>query len=258
MRHPDQSFRAKLRRKLAYRRHNQRIAQRAALEATFLETCEPVIARGPFAGMRYATAAHCSTLAPKLLGSYELELQPTILALIAEKFELVIDVGAAEGYYAVGFARAMPASRIIAFEAESRARASLTSLAELNGVGGRIEIEGTASPESLSKLPLSHSLVFVDVEGYEGELLDPERVPGLREATIVVEIHEMFVPGLTNHLKERFESTHSVELIQPSPRDPLNYPELAAMPEPQARLLLDEMRDPTGEGWCFGVFRPRS
>ena len=40
-------------------------------------------------------------LIPRLLGTYECELHPHLAALSAEGLDCVIDVGCAEGYYAV-------------------------------------------------------------------------------------------------------------------------------------------------------------
>lgn len=61
------------------------------------------VRRGPFAGLRYPSHdAVGSSLWPKLLGSYEAELAPTFEALCATPYRTVVDVGAAEGYYAVG------------------------------------------------------------------------------------------------------------------------------------------------------------
>ena len=56
----------------------------------------------------------------------------------------------------------------------------------------------------------------MDVEGAEDFLLEPSRAPGLRTAEILVELHDMFVPGVTERLKARFEPTHTVSLISNS------------------------------------------
>ncbi|MCS7063959.1 MAG: hypothetical protein NZM04_07975, partial [Methylacidiphilales bacterium] len=63
------------------------------------------VRHGPFAGMVYENDTFCcSAIAPKLLGSYEREIQPWIESLLLDRWEGVVDVGCAEGYYAVGFA----------------------------------------------------------------------------------------------------------------------------------------------------------
>src|SRR5438094_9802013 len=64
------------------------------------------VLNGPFRGLQYPSAeAICSAILPKLLGSYEKELHCTIERLCNTDCSVVVDVGCAEGFYAVGFAR---------------------------------------------------------------------------------------------------------------------------------------------------------
>src|SRR5207302_355482 len=63
---------------------------------------------GPFAGMEYVSAATEGALVPRLLGTYESELHPHLQAFAEAGLDCVVDVGCAEGYYAVGLARMMP------------------------------------------------------------------------------------------------------------------------------------------------------
>lgn len=49
---------------------------------------------------------------PNLVGSYESELHLQIEQLILERPQVVIDVGCAEGYYAVGLAQRLPDATI--------------------------------------------------------------------------------------------------------------------------------------------------
>jgi methylase of polypeptide subunit release factors len=52
----------------------------------------------------------------------------------------VIDIGAAEGYYAIGFARRLPAARVIASDLDPVARLLCWLLARRNGVGDRVSV----------------------------------------------------------------------------------------------------------------------
>src|SRR5262249_14170280 len=78
------------------------------LANTYMAREGTTIRGGPFAGMDYVTEATEGALIPRLLGTYESELHPYILAFARMGPEAVIDVGSAEGYYAVGLARLMP------------------------------------------------------------------------------------------------------------------------------------------------------
>src|SRR6266536_4427969 len=92
------------------------------------------ILHGPFAGMRYITDSVGSALVPKLLGIYERELNGCIERACARQLPLIVDVGAAEGYYAIGLTRRNPNARVIAFEMEEKGRAALRRMADLNGI----------------------------------------------------------------------------------------------------------------------------
>ena len=72
------------------------------------------VAAGPFAGMRYAGLPSGSTAGPKLLGSYESEIAAWIEGLCGARLDTIVDVGCAEGYYAVGMAMRCPAARVLA------------------------------------------------------------------------------------------------------------------------------------------------
>src|SRR5512140_2013789 len=61
---------------------------------------------GPFKGMRYGDFSYNSALIPKLLGTYEADLHNWVGEALATGYDAVINVGCAEGYYAVGFAYA--------------------------------------------------------------------------------------------------------------------------------------------------------
>src|SRR5262245_41340678 len=77
------------------------------------ETLNLSVQRGPFAGMVYPDhAAVGSTLYPKLLGSYERELHQTVDDIVRLGYDTVVDIGAAEGYYAVGLAMKMPGTQV--------------------------------------------------------------------------------------------------------------------------------------------------
>jgi hypothetical protein len=213
---------------------------------------------GPFRGLRYVNESICSTLAPKLLGTYERELVSWIEALLREPFDLVVNVGAAEGYYAVGFARRGHAP-VIAFETETAGRELIAQLAARNGVSGRVEIAGSCDPAGLNArlAAAGRPLVIMDVEGYEAALLDPGAVPELRRAVILVELHEDAEP-VAGILDARFRRSHEVTECRAQPRvwSDLPWPaRLGGLLAP-ARFVaaMDEHR-PTGMRWW--LLRPR-
>lgn len=164
-------------------------------------------------------------MVPKLLGIYERELHPIIERAIAGQFDLIIDVGAAEGYYAVGMAVRCPAARVIAYEADPKGELATRLTAELNGVAERVSVRGRcASSELASVLGGPRTLVICDCEGDEQNLLDPATIPDLVAASILVEVHDFIVPGLGDQLEARFAASHDVERIWQTDRASADFP----------------------------------
>jgi len=205
------------------------------------------VTSGPFAGMRYIDNAHGSRLIPKLVGSYEAELHEVIRRVIDAAPPVVIDVGCAEGYYAVGFARALPNASLVAFDISEPARALCAELARANDVAERIAIEGFCDCQTLHRLPLTGAFLLMDCEGFELELLRPDLVPGLAHTIILVELHDCFVPGLTEQLLARFQDTHRVRLFPLQERAPDDYPALHWLKRTDQFRAIDEDRRINGK-----------
>lgn len=178
--------------------------------------------RGPFAGMQLLGTSLNSAFFPKIVGSYEKELHPLLNEIARQEFELLINVGAGEGFYTVGFLRSQIVSRVVCFESDPKAPVLIKTMASMNGVSQRqIDVYGNCTNETLRaacKLT-NNPLLLVDVEGYEAILLDPLRVPELTGASILVETHDCVVHGITDALIERFSSTHRISRISGNARD---------------------------------------
>ena len=185
-----------------------------------------IVQAGPFKGMRYVDASVGSVLVPKLLGIYERELTPAIEELIASAPQTIVDIGAAEGYFAVGLAMRLPQTQIHAFEMTETGRAKLSELAALNGASDRIRVDGKCEPDVLARAVETSGPVAIicDVEGYEATLLDPHAIPKLASVPMLVELHHFAVPDVGDLLKARFQDTHDITEIQALPRSIDEYP----------------------------------
>jgi predicted O-methyltransferase YrrM len=184
---------------------------------------------GVFAGMRLPERFSWGPdgdLCPKLLGCYEEELHEPLKALLARRPARIINIGCAEGFYAVGLARLAPAASVVARDIDSTSRAICREMAETNGVAGRMTVEGAVTTAALQAdiLKDSRTLIVMDCEGAELELLDPSAVPELVSCDIVVECHDFIQPGIVEALRQRFQSSHAIEVIDESARDPNRYP----------------------------------
>src|SRR5205814_5717841 len=108
-----------------------------------------------------------------------------------------------------------PDATVTAFEMNPDGQSLMLTLAELNRVSNRISVHGACGVQQLSESARRsrNSLIIMDVEGYEDVLLQPAKVAGLNKATILVEVHDFVIPGLSRQLVERFKSTHTIERI---------------------------------------------
>ncbi|MBF0305016.1 MAG: hypothetical protein HQL41_05150 [Alphaproteobacteria bacterium] len=196
--------------------------------------------RGPFQGIRVEGFNHPS---PYLLGSYESELHAIIEDLIATAPPRIVNVGSAEGWYAAGFAKRLPAAEVIAFDIVPEQVEATRRTARENGLERRVDARlAETGPEPFAAALAPGSLVVMDCEGHEFFLLDLDAAPGLKDCAILVEVHDMTLAGLSDILLERFRPTHTVTRIQPRPRDPRDFPELAGLPRQIADLAVHEFR----------------
>lgn len=194
-------------------------------------TRDGVVLAGPFRGMKYVTSSIGSMWWPKILGTYERELAVIVDELCLDAPARIIDIGAAEGYYAVGFAWRCPQSRVIAFEGEASGRALQHELATLNGVAARLTLHGYCDHAALRPelIGAQTGLIICDIEGGELALLNPAQLPELATGhwTLLVEIHHHVHPEIARTLIERFRTTHVAEEISSVPRVARDLPPAA-------------------------------
>jgi hypothetical protein len=170
------------------------------------------VCTGPFRGMIVTDRpnwndGNCGT---KLLGCYEHELWPALELAISRKPSAVINVGAAEGYYAVGLKLRMPEVPVIACDINAVSLEQCAQMAALNGVSIETHI-GCKTPEELS-FGFTGALYVMDCESDELHLLDPLRCTDLYSADIIVECHDHLWP-ISHPIAMRFRHSHEVDVI---------------------------------------------
>jgi hypothetical protein len=213
------------------------------------------VRRGPFAGLHYLEGLERTSpdLITKVAGTYESELHAAFGEWVQQGIPLVVNVGCAEGYYAVGLARTMPQTKVLAYDILQSARSQCARMAAINGVAERVELHEACTPATLAGLPDSGVALLCDCEGYEKHLLDPELVPALRNWQIIVELHDFVDPTITETIVARFSASHDVELIPSLRPDSQRLEELDFMTPRQRRHALTER--PVPMSWAH--LRPR-
>lgn len=112
----------------------------------------PKVLSGPFVGMPYLNEIIWGPITPKWIGSYEAELHGVVEQVVAGQYRKIVNVGSAEGYYAVGLASRIPNVRVVAFDLDPMARKQTARLASLVGVSDRVKIHGNCTAPVLDKL----------------------------------------------------------------------------------------------------------
>lgn len=188
------------------------------LANTFIQHHGARIWGGPFAGMEYVSQATEGALMPRLLGTYESELHPHLAQFAADGLDCVIDVGCAEGYYAVGLARLMPQTRIFAHDISETAQTACRDLAARNGVSERVLVGGAFPPDGFEAFAGQRVLVMVDAEGAELEILQPALSPALAGMNLIVETHDVYASNALATMIARFSPTHDIVRIDQQPK----------------------------------------
>lgn len=221
-------------------------ARRLDLTAAFLRHYGPVVQAGPFAGMTLSRRVSWGDgdLLPKLLGSYESELHGFITECISRRPDLVVNVGAAEGYYAVGMARALPDAHVVAYDSSAAAQDICRETAALNQADARVAVGSTCSPETLQRdlAGATMPLLICDCEGYEKTLIDPAQVPALARTALLVECHDFLDRTITGTLVDRLQASHALASITESARDPNAIPFLTPLQSLDRWLAVCESR----------------
>jgi hypothetical protein len=214
------------------------------LTKRYIELYGTVVRRGPFAGMVYPLNAAINRHSiPRLLGSYESELHPWLEQLQQRKYDCVIDIGTAEGYYAVGLARLLRVP-VYAFEPEPQERALCELMARLNGVSDLIHMRSLFGASDIADFVSRRALVLCDCEGFEEQIFTPSTVQRVENWDTLVELHGTAIQSLP-----QLAWKHPVQVIAPAPKSCDAYPELNVV-GPPGQMLSEYRAGLNNWMWC--------
>lgn len=208
-----------------------------------------VVAYGPFKGMKLSRDVWWGRfdVISKTLGTYEQHVVEKLFQLRKSTRGPFVDIGAADGYFAIGAAISGLGDLVFAYESSADARGALKSNAQLNGCSETITIRTEATFESLLALMATYkeALILIDIEGAEFELLREETLSLLSESHVVVELHPAFVENghkkqesLLNEARRFF----NIELIERQCYNPNEFDELRQFSDDERLLALSEGR----------------
>lgn len=210
---------------------------------------------GFFRGMRYWPIATWGNPGNKLLGIYERELLPCWEIASLSHPKVIFDIGAAEGYYAVGFATKWSDSEVFAWEMDESSQKQLVLNAQANQVDGRIHLLGACDEPSLYDFILLHrpNLILMDVEGAELDLCSARCLSAALNAIWVIECHS---ESIIQTLAARFSASHQSTIILNQPRSAQDAADLLPsycllLPNDLLRLVNEGRPFPTP--WLFAT-----
>ncbi|WP_431857391.1 hypothetical protein [Azospirillum sp.] len=183
------------------------------LKAVLVERTQRVVAGGPFAGMRLLDEVSDGCYLPKLMGTYEGALHLHFDAACTRGYDAVVNIGCAEGYYAVGFARRLPQAQVHAYDIDPNARRLCANMARLNGVGERLHIADRFDGAMFAGFAGKRTLVVCDIEGGEVDLIRPDLFPALRGMDLIMELHDWGGNPASTIVPPRFAATHEVVVL---------------------------------------------
>ncbi|TXN60386.1 hypothetical protein FV228_23350 [Methylobacterium sp. WL18] len=241
---------ARIRRKINYEIFRDR--QTSSRKSLF-DNRDIKILSGPFAGLRYIDEITWGPIEPKWLGTYEFELHPILRDIIASSYNEIVDVGSAEGFYSIGLAWKCPSSTVFAFDVDPISREQQRRLASLNGVENLV-IRKFCKNEDLQKLISDKTLVICDIEGHEIDLLNIDLTPRLKNADILVELHNTATRSMLDIEKEitnRFLKSHSIAVINFNPDIIARKSSLLSTEIIASDVMFDEYRDTKDQKWLW-------
>lgn len=213
-----------------------------------------IVQSGPFKGMQLIKE-ECwkdGNIGTKCLGCYEADthvfIEQEIERLAKMPAPKIVNVGCAEGYYAVGLARRLPNAKVWIVDNDPDAIRLAAQVAQLNGVS-------LIANDELCNVMENIDFVVMDCEGAEVAYLDLEAFPSLTKATLLVESHDFKTQHTTDLLCERFSPSHTIWLtITEGHRNPNDYEILHMLPSYAKWAAISE-----GRPACqyFLLMRPR-
>lgn len=223
------------------------LLRRSIVNSYIYKKFSGVVQHGPLKGFRILEdSSWGNDKAAKILGFYELEILLELADDVRNRH--FVDLGAADGYYAVGFLKNGIARSVIAFEATDAGKDIIYKTAKDAGVADSIKIHGIADENFLDLIdfPLEETVFLMDIEGGEFNLLDRRNLYRLRKSIVYIEIHDFDAESKKQYqaLLESADEFFDIKEIKKIARDPYCYDELAELDDSDHWLACSEGRAP--------------
>lgn len=225
------------------------VSLRIRISEQLFQQFDGTVRYGLFSGLKLPQRTYWgrSEISSQLLGIYEKEIQNLIFENSINR-KYFIDIGAADGYFAIGVLIANLFQSSVAFEIDSRGREIIKLNAAVNGVSDRIQVRGEANSDWYEEYDsdfLADCVILIDIEGFEFSLLNDISFLKLNKSIIIVEIHDFLVENGDRRLQQLLQassSTHSYSFIKSGARDLSVFLELSNYSDDYRWLIASEGR----------------
>jgi hypothetical protein len=236
--------------------------RKSRVSKEIFEYCNGVVKHGPFTGLKLTSNTWWggNDLGSMCFGLYEKELLEFLNSKYLENRDIFIDIGAADGYYAIGLLMSKSVKSALCFELTPEGRDTINFNWNLNDKPGVIEIKGdvfTDFKNSVSYIDFKKTTVLIDIEGSEFSFLNNEILKILQNAVVIIEIHNWipnFIDLYSEFLKNASE-IFDIEILTRQERETLIFDELLSLTDDNRLLLTSESRPCVMR---FLVLKPKS
>ena len=207
-----------------------------------------VVANGPFANMKMNSQTWGGfDINAKILGTYESHVIDELIAISQTNSGPFIDIGAADGFFAIGAVISGIADETYAFEVDDLSRCSIAKNASDNNLSESIHIREVANTQTISDVLKKErkAKILIDIEGGEYELLDYDFLDKISKCDVIVELHPNLIESgfrKQEKLITRLENYFHVKFFKKLSLLTTDFPELANLSDDKRLLALSENR----------------
>ena len=190
-------------------------------------------------------------IASKIYGFYENKIQQKLKDI---NNPILIDIGAADGFFAIGSLKSKICEFCYAFEETKKSRENLFKTAQINNVQNKLSIIGKATKDNFfsllpSEINFSKVTILCDIEGGEFDFFSDEILKTIKYSNIIIEIHKNHNKNLEIDLLERVKKYFDVSIIIDNDKNFESVSELHTLNDIDRNLICSEGRSYIGKWW---------
>ena len=187
-------------------------------------------------------------LSSKIVGCYEQEVQDKIVEFQKKnKKKYFVNLGAGEGYFALGALHSGLFEKSLAFEISDLSRNIMIENSKLNNLEDRLLIKHKASENFLKDLDSSFNKIsdiffLADMEGDEFNIFNNENLQVIKNCNLIIEFHELDDNKKNQEFMDKIKKYFNVEILTTSGRDFSKISHLKDLNDDDRWLIASENR----------------